>query len=76
MSLTPDLVALCHRDIVDPGPDGRWTAITDEGYRDLAERLERVSLGQPLWVFANGALIWKPEFAVKPVSFGPSPRLA
>ncbi len=62
MSLTPDLVALCHRDLDDPGPDGLWTAFTDAQYRELAESLDRESHGAPLWIFAYGSLIWKPEF--------------
>jgi len=34
MSLTPELVSLCHREEVDPGPDGSWTQLNDEDFRE------------------------------------------
>lgn len=38
MSLTSELVALCHREEADPGPDGSWTQLTDEDFRALCLR--------------------------------------
>jgi cation transport protein ChaC len=57
MSLTPELVALCHRQEADPGPDPSWTELTDEDFRTLAIRLAAEADEGPLWVFAYGSLI-------------------
>ncbi|TIQ78828.1 MAG: gamma-glutamylcyclotransferase, partial [Mesorhizobium sp.] len=52
MSLTSELVALCHREEADPGPDGSWTQLNDEDFETLASRLSDEADAGPLWVFA------------------------
>jgi glutathione-specific gamma-glutamylcyclotransferase len=60
MSLTADLVALCHRNIPEPPRDRDTVRFTDADYdRAAAEVLSELGDG-PIWVFAYGSLIWKP----------------
>lgn len=61
MRLTPALVALCHRVVEDAGPVPNVTAVGDAEFRPAArDILSRRGAG-PVWLFAYGSLIWKPE---------------
>jgi glutathione-specific gamma-glutamylcyclotransferase len=62
MSLTQQLVDLCFREELDPGPPAAWQPLTDEDYASLAEKLTEEIGDEPLWIFAYGSLIWKPGF--------------
>lgn len=60
-SLTPELVALCERNIVDSGPDPRFIQLTDAEVSAKAVELDAECGQGPFWLFAYGSLIWKPE---------------
>jgi cation transport protein ChaC len=62
MALTPELVARTQRVVEDTGPEPGVTYHTEEDYdwwvhTILAER----DPSTPVWLFAYGSLIWRPE---------------
>lgn len=60
MALTPELVALCHREVPRLPDDPDHVAFDEDDY-DRAAREVLASLGgDPIWVFAYGSLLWKP----------------
>jgi cation transport protein ChaC len=61
MSLTPEMVKLCYREVVDPGPSPNTKYLHDEDFRPAAEHLVSLKKSGPFWLFAYGSLIWKPE---------------
>ena len=60
MSLTADLVALCHRDVPEPARDPDLVRFTDADFDRAATEVLAKLGGAPIWVFAYGSLIWKP----------------
>lgn len=62
MSLTQELVQLCHREEQDPGRDGPWTLLEDGDFQRIAAQLDAELGNAPLWLFAYGSLIWRPDF--------------
>lgn len=61
MSLTPQLVALCHRVVEDGGPSPQTRYLRDEEFRPAAEAILARKGDGAFWLFAYGSLIWKPE---------------
>lgn len=62
MSLTPELVALVHRAVEDPGPIAGVDYQTDDDYERMVDGLLATHPpGEDAWLFAFGSLIWKPE---------------
>jgi glutathione-specific gamma-glutamylcyclotransferase len=62
MALTPDLVALVHRSLEDPGPESGLVYHTAEDYDAVVARmLATHPPRQDARLFAYGSLIWKPE---------------
>ncbi|KQU76206.1 gamma-glutamylcyclotransferase [Aminobacter aganoensis] len=62
MSLTEELVALCHREVADAGPDPDAQHLDDADYERMIDKTLAAYPGNgPLWLFAYGSLIWKPE---------------
>ena len=60
--LTPDHVARTKRVVADPGLDPKVEYFSDADYaRIVDEMLAMRPKASPLWLFACGSLIWKPE---------------
>ena len=61
MTLTEELVALVERIEPDPGPAPGIADPTEDELRAKAAGLLEEHRPEPLWLFAYGSLIWKPE---------------
>lgn len=65
MRLTERHVALLKREIADPGPQlvEGFRPATDDDFAQIVADMQRTRPEGPLWLFAYGSLIWRPETA-------------
>ena len=62
LALTPELVARVHREVEDTGQEEGVSYHTDEDYEAwVRTMLTQRDPSTPMWLFAYGSLIWKPE---------------
>ncbi|PSJ61799.1 gamma-glutamylcyclotransferase [Kumtagia ephedrae] len=61
MALTEEMVARCHRDIADSGQEPGLGYLDEDDYAQLLGATMEERPAGPLWLFAYGSLIWKPE---------------
>jgi cation transport protein ChaC len=60
--LTHELVAGVDRREADPGPEAGYIELSNEDYLQAAQSIALENAKRPLWLFAYGSLIWKPNF--------------